>query len=447
MCGIVGAIDPRLVGGSGALAALGEAMATAIRHRGPDGAGTWVDESAGLVLGHRRLAVVDLSPAGAQPMTSADGRFVLSYNGEVYGLDALRRHPTLADVAWRGHSDTEVIVESVARRGLEATLADIDGMYAFALWDRQERQLHLVRDRMGIKPLFFARTGGRVLFASELKALRAAGFEGTLDPGAVAAFLRYAYVPAPFAIFKGVEKVLPGEWVTVAADGSVTRRRYWDLAAVQARAEPLDLDDEAAVAHVEALLGDAVGRQMIADVPLGAFLSGGIDSSLVTAMMVAAGTGRVRSFSIGFPEFGFDESAHAAAVARHLGTEHEAMTVTAAQALALVPALAEMYDEPFADSSQLPTHLLSALTRRHVTVALSGDGGDELFAGYNRYAFAATSWPRLQRLPRPIRRLAGNLLQRLPPGRIDGFAARLPGSPPQPGDKLHKIAAVLGEDD
>ncbi|TVR99729.1 MAG: asparagine synthase (glutamine-hydrolyzing) [Rhodospirillales bacterium] len=446
MCGIAGLIDPRLAGNAVVLEATGSAMADAIAHRGPDDAGVWVDAAAGLVLAHRRLAIVDLSPAGAQPMASACGRFVIAYNGEIYNAEELRRD--LPGIAFRGHSDTEVIVESISLSGLDATLARLNGMFAFALWDRQERALHLVRDRLGIKPLFFATDGRRHLFASELKALHAAGIPRELDAASVASFLRYAYVPAPYAIFHGVGKVMPGEVVTIAADGGVSRQAYWRLDDVARRglAAPLQASDAEAVDRLDALLADAVSRQMIADVPLGAFLSGGVDSSTVVALMVAAGKGPVRTFSIGFPDFGFDESPHAAAVARHLGTEHTELTVTAAEALDVVPLLPEMYDEPFADSSQIPTHLVSRLTRAHVTVALSGDGGDELFAGYNRYTLAGGFWPWLARVPRPFRRAAAALLGRLPPTAVDRLLRPIPGVPAQPGDKLAKAASVLALD-
>ncbi|ALK08404.1 asparagine synthase (glutamine-hydrolyzing) [Blastochloris viridis] len=451
MCGIAGLIDPRLAGNAPALARSATAMADAIVHRGPDDGGCWVDAGAGAALSHRRLAIVDLTAAGAQPMVSTDGRWVVSYNGEIYNAGDLRRHPALNGVDWRGHSDTEAIIESVARRSLDATVADLNGMFALALWDRRERRLHLVRDRLGIKPLFFAASGTRLAFGSELKALRALdGTPRTIDPRAVASFLRFGYVPAPHAIFHGVEKLLPGEIVSFAADGGITRRRYWRLDEVAAagRADPLEVGDAEAVELLAALLGDAVGRQMMADVPLGAFLSGGIDSSTVAALMVAAAKGPVRTFSIGFPDFGFDEAVHAAAVARHLGTRHTELVVTAADALAVVPRLAEMYDEPFADSSQIPTHLVAKLTRGHVTVALSGDGGDELFAGYNRHLLAARDWPRLAHIPAPLRRAAARALGAMPAAAIDRAARALPRRlvPAQPGEKLTKLASVLALD-
>ncbi|CAN5171427.1 asparagine synthase (glutamine-hydrolyzing) [soil metagenome] len=452
MCGVAGMIDARLIGEAEQLQLQARAMGRAIAHRGPDGEGVWIDADAGLALSHRRLAIIDLSPAGAQPMVSSDERWVICYNGEIYNAEDMRRDPELSSIAWRGHSDTEVILESIARRGIDRTIDDINGMFAIALWDRKTRSLHLVRDRLGIKPLFLSIDGGRILFASELKALHAAGISRNIDASSVASFLRFGYVPTPHSIYRNVEKIAPGEIVTVR-DGKVTRRQYWSAlnAARNGVASQLVLSDDEAVEQLTALLQDAVSRQMLSDVPLGAFLSGGIDSSAVVAFMVRAGRGPVRTFSIGFPEFGFDESKDAAAVARHLGTEHTELIVSAADALAVVPHLAEMYDEPFADSSQIPTHLVSKLTREHVIVALSGDGGDELFAGYNRYRLADGMWRQLSMLPRGLRRGIGGVLNSIPMPVVDGIANLLPSRfvPPQAADKLRKFANVmpLGQDE
>jgi asparagine synthase (glutamine-hydrolysing) len=451
MCGIAGFIDGHLAGNGPDLFRRAAAMGDAIANRGPDGSGIWSDEAAGVALSHRRLSIVDLSDAGAQPMTSADGRWVICYNGEIYNSDDIRRGPSLGSVAWRGHSDTETILESVAQRGVEATLDDINGMFAIALWDRRDKVLHLVRDRLGIKPLFVARRGEQCYFASELKSLhasRAVALE--IDPASVASFMRFGYVPAPHAIYRGVEKLMPGEHLMISSDGGTARRRYWSAADAAARglASPLDVSDAEAVGQLSSLLGDAVARQMLADVPLGAFLSGGIDSSAVVGLMVAAGRGPVRTFSIGFPEFGFDESKDAAAVARHLGTEHTELVVNASDALAVVPQLAQMYDEPFADSSQIPTYLVSKLTRRHVTVALSGDGGDELFGGYNRYRLAEGMWQRLAAVPLGARRAASGLLNAVPMAWVDALASLTPRGllPSQPADKLRKLADVVALD-
>ncbi|HET7847662.1 MAG TPA: asparagine synthase (glutamine-hydrolyzing) [Pseudolabrys sp.] len=443
MCGIAGLIDWE----RGDICRRVKAMIDAIAYRGPDGADVWSDAEAGIALGHRRLAIVDLTPTGAQPMASADGRWVISYNGEVYNAEAIAVRPEMTGLVRRGTSDTEIIVESVARRGLDATLADLNGMFAIALWDRATRTLHLVRDRLGIKPLFYATGPQGIAFASELKSFGAAGFAFPLDQSSVASFLRFGYVPAPLTIYRGVVKVMPGEIVSFAPDRTARRRIYWSLESIAAGGleHPFTGSDSDAIDALDALLTDAVAANMISDVPLGAFLSGGIDSSTVVALMVAAKRGPVRTFSIGFPDFGYDESPHARAVAAHLGTVHEELTVTAADALSVVPRLAEMYDEPFADSSQIPTYAISKMTRARVTVALSGDGGDELFAGYNRYVLADGRLAKLARLPVPLRRGAAVALQTVPDGVADLLARLVPSRlrPAQPADKLKKLAEVL----
>src|SRR5262245_12229843 len=447
MCGITGLLDLTRSGHHSDLARRASAMAEAIAYRGPDGADVWSDAERGIALSHRRLAIIDLTPTGAQPMVSADGRWVISYNGEVYNAEAIAATPALAGLTRRGTSDTEVIIESLARRGLDRTLDDLNGMFAMALWDRATGTLHRVRDRLGIKPLFYMQKKTAFYFASELKSFAAAGLALDIDPASVASFLRFAYVPAPFAIYRDVHKVLPGEVVSIGPDGQIRRQKYWDLGAVAAAglAHPFTGSDAEAEASLSALLADAVSAQMSSDVPLGAFLSGGIDSSTVVALMVAARRGRVRTFSIGFPDFGYDESVHARAVARHLGTMHEELTVTAADALAVVPQLADMYDEPFADSSQIPTHAVSKLTRAYVTVALSGDGGDELFGGYNRYSLAEGPLRRLTLLPLSIRHVAAAMLKAVPEGAAEILSAVVPRSrrPVQPADKLKKLAEVL----
>lgn len=442
----------RTAGNADALLAQAQAMGNAIRHRGPDGEGVYFDQSAGLALAHRRLAIVDLTPAGAQPMTSADGRFVICYNGEVYNAEEMRRDPALARIVWRGRSDTEVILEFASAHGPQRMLQEANGMFALALWDRKERVLHLARDRMGIKPLFVATLPQGVAFASELKAIRQVeGFTAEIDPGAVASFLRLAYVPAPASIYRDVRKVMPGTCETHEVQGNQVKAaqvsRYWSLRQVAEAGvrAPLDLEDAEAERQLDALLADAVRRQLISDVPLGALLSGGIDSTAIVAMMVAVAPQSVRTFSIGFENADFDESRHAAAVARHLGTAHTEMRVSANDAQRVIPLLPEIYDEPFADSSQIPTYLVSKLTREHVTVALSGDGGDELFAGYNRHKFAAGLGGRLHRIPFAVRTLAGQALAAMPPHMITSAGAWLPErlGTAQIADKAAKLARVL----
>ncbi len=417
MCGIAGLLDPALAGRRERLSQIGRAMASAVIHRGPDGEGVWTDESVGLVFAQRRLAVIDLSPAGDQPMISADGRWVINFNGEIYNTAEMTRAAELQGCRWRGHSDTEVILESFARRGIERTLADVNGMFAIALWDRVERTLYLMRDHMGIKPLFVLNEGGRIAFASELKCFaKLERWSPAVDQASLTCYFRFGCVPAPFSIYCGVGKLMPGELMIVAQGRAPERRRFWSVAEV-ARAgtgELLKMSDAEAVEAFDHLLRDAVSRQMISDVPLGVFLSGGIDSSTVSALMVQANRGVVRTFSVGSPDLNFDESRYAAPIARHLGTTHTEMTVSANDALNAIPALPEMYDEPFADSSQIPTYLISKLTRRHVTVALSGDGGDEILGGYNRHIFVEQYWKYLVHIPTQLRAGAATLLRRVP---------------------------------
>jgi asparagine synthase (glutamine-hydrolysing) len=448
MCGIAGLLHQR---SAFELEMTAQAMADAIRHRGPDDGGVWVDEEAGLALSHRRLSILDLSAAGHQPMVSTDGRWVISYNGEVYNHAALRAELEAMGVAFRGHSDTETLVEAVARFGVRAVLPRLAGMFALALWDRQERCLVLARDPMGIKPLYWGRHNGALLFASELKAIRALPwFVPEIDRDAVAGFLRFGYVPAPSSIYRGISKLPPGCLLTLRPGAEPVVEPYWSLqkVALAGQAKPLALSDDEATDSLEALLKQVIGEHMISDVPLGAFLSGGIDSSAVTALMQTAGGRSVRTFTIGYDEGGYDESAHARAVAEYLGTVHTDLRATAADARAVIPRLAEWYDEPFADSSQIPTFLVSELTRRSVTVALSGDGGDELFAGYNRHAQA----PRIEQLlglPAPLRKAGAGLISAVSAEGWDGALSMLPQGmrPRLLGNKLHKLARLLSSVD
>ena len=406
MCGFAGLLDPNA--SQDDLAGAADAMAGAIVHRGPDDGGIWLDAAAGLALAHRRLSILDLSPRGRQPMESPTGRFVIAYNGEVYNFGELRGELTALGVAFRGHSDTEVLLAAIEAWGIEETCRRANGMFAFALWDRDSRTLTLGRDRFGQKPLYYGQVGGRFLFGSELKALSAApGFDARLDRDSLTLFLRHGYVPAPRSIWHGIAKLTPGCLLTVSADGEFgSPEPYWSaLSAARAGlAAPFAGSAAEAADALEMLLGDAVSKCMVADVPLGAFLSGGVDSSAIVALMQARSTRPVRTFSIGFAEAAYDESKHAAAVARHLGTDHTELTVTEADALDVIPHLPAMYDEPFADSSQVPTYLLSKLTRAHVTVSLSGDGGDELFGGYNRYLWGRQLGRLVGAVPQGVRR-------------------------------------------
>ncbi len=404
-------------------------MTDAIRHRGPDDEGHWFDTAAGVALGHRRLSILDLSPEGHQPMVSADGRWVLVYNGEIYNWQALRTEETGHGARWRGHSDTEVFLAAIARLGVVEATRRCHGMFAYALWDRAERRLHLGRDALGEKPLYFGVAGGTLLFGSELKALRAhPAFRGTVDRGALTLLLRYGYIPAPHAIYDGIRKVAPGTIVSFRAGGVVPEvTTYWSLleAAERGRAAPFRGSREEALAELATLLRGVVGREMVADVPLGAFLSGGVDSSLIVALMQAESPRPVRTFTIGFHEAGFNEAEHAKAVARHLGTDHTELYVTADDALAVVPKLPGLFDEPMADPSGIPTYLVAALARRHVTVSLSGDGGDELFGGYDRYLLAERWWRRRAPVPGLLRQALGGALRGLEGARVRRLAGVL----------------------
>jgi asparagine synthase (glutamine-hydrolysing) len=448
MCGIAGFLDPKRRSGDNELKALAASMAGTLRHRGPDAQGVWVDEKAGVALGHARLSIIDLSPAGAQPMLSSSGRFALSYNGEIYNAGELRAELEQAGHTFRGHSDTEVMVEGFAEWGVRATVERLIGMFAFAAFDQAEGTLTLGRDRLGIKPLYWGRVGGRIAFASELKALATLpDFSPEIDRQALASYLCTGYVPAPSSIYRGIEKLEPGMLLEIAVDGGMRSERYWSLLDVAARgqAAQLDLSETDARGQVETLLADAVSRRMVADVPLGVFLSGGIDSSTVTALMQANSAKPVKSFSIGFHEAAYNEAAQAKAVAEHLGTDHTELYVTPEQAQAVVPKLPEIYDEPFADSSQIPTFLVSEMTRGHVTVALSGDGGDEVFAGYNRYAQGLRLARMMRILPRYVRRSVADVVTGVKPSVWDVLALAVPKEvrPRLLGDKMHKLASVL----
>jgi asparagine synthase (glutamine-hydrolysing) len=447
MCGIAGIADPRL--SPNRLAAEAGRMADALTHRGPDGRGVWGTD--GVALGHRRLAIRDLSPAGAQPMGARDGRWVLTYNGELYGTHDARAALMADGHAFSGHSDTEILVELIARHGVAGALARVEGIFAFAAYDRHARRLWLARDRMGVKPLFYAATPGRLLFGSTLAALTACtAVDFPIDPAAVSSLLRHGYVPAPGSIHAGVNKLEPGHLLSWRLGEAPSVAPYWSLDAVIAagRADPFAGSNAEAVDTLEALLTGAVRRQMTADVPLGAFLSGGIDSSLVAALMGGGGT--TKTFAVGFTDDPrFDESGHAAAVARHLGTDHTTIPVREAEALALVADLPRLYDEPLADPSGLPTALLCAATRRAgLTVALSGDGGDELFAGYDRYALATRFATRIAPVPRFLRRAAAGTIRRVPQAGLVLAARALPDpwGGPDAADRLRKAAAQLPGD-
>ena len=451
MCGLAGSWEPRGERDGDALKRIARTMARLVESRGPDDAGEWADPDSGIALGHRRLAIVDLSPRGRQPMVSTDGNLVIAYNGEIYNFRELRAELEASGASFLGDSDTEVLLEACAAWGIERALVRCIGMFALAVWDRTSRRLHLARDRVGIKPLYWARIPRGLLFASQPKCFSAhPGWRPAIDRAAFAEYLRHGYVNAPRCIYRDASQVRPGHILTLDARGGVRERCYWDVAEVARsgieRREPPG--DEEAIETLDALLRDAVARRMVADVPLGAFLSGGVDSSTVVSLMQAQSSRPVRTFSIGFDEKRFDEAVHARAVARHLGTDHTELYVEPDHAIDLIPTLAERYDEPFGDSSQLPTLLVSELARRHVTVALSGDGGDEVFAGYNRHALAETLRRVYAASPRLARKAVAGALKTLRPQTWDRLSALLPARarPRLLGDKLHMLAEVVSLD-
>ncbi|WP_308916550.1 asparagine synthase (glutamine-hydrolyzing) [Jannaschia sp. LMIT008] len=447
MCGLVGywapgeAFSDRLIDG----------MAERIAHRGPDSSGRWHDRKAGLALGHRRLAIVDLSTAGHQPMTSPSGRYVISYNGEIYNFaeirDELARIGRAPD--WKGHSDTEVLLAAIDAYGLEETLSRLDGMFAFALWDRSDRVLTLARDRLGEKPLYYGLSNGALLFGSELSAFAPfPGYEPRIDRSVLALFLRHNYIPAPHSIFQGIHKLRPGHFVRLEGPGDADAPTtcYWDIVERTLEAEPEPGDAAHLKARLDGMLHRSVARRMVADVPLGAFLSGGFDSTLVAAIMQAQSDRPVKTFTIGFSEEGYDEAHHARAVADHLRTDHTELYVSPSQARDVIPRLPEIWSEPFSDSSQIPTFLVSRLAREDVTVSLSGDGGDELFGGYGRYDLVARTWKRIDAVPAILRRTTAAGLRGVPNGVLRGIERALPSRlrAMHPADRMPKVAAILG---
>lgn len=457
MCGLVGGIfahgssaDPQrfVVDGCARL-----------RHRGPDDQGQWIDRDSGIALGHTRLSIVDLSSAGHQPMQSPDGRFVLVFNGEIYNHQAIRGILEAAGQAptWRGHSDTETLLAAFGAWGVHSTLVKAVGMFSFALWDRETSTLSLARDRTGEKPMYYGRVRGDFVFASEMKALRAhPGWTRNVDRSALDLFLRFNYVPAPFSIQQGISKLPAGMILTVCPDQSVPRlEAYWSALEVTddgRESREGAWSDRDACDELERLMRQSVKGQMLADVPLGAFLSGGVDSSAVVALMQAESDRPVSTFTIGFDEAHYNEAEHAKAVARHLGTRHEELYVTSQDALNVIPRLPTLYDEPFADSSQIPTFLVSQLARRYMTVALSGDGGDELFGGYNRYFIGDAVWRKISRIPSAGRRIGAGLLGLVPATAVDAgfnaFRSIVPGNWrfSNPGEKVEKLARIFSAD-
>src|SRR5258708_6927665 len=449
MCGIAGFWQTKR-GPEHPLETLNQ-MGAALAHRGPDDSGTFHDSSAGIGLAFRRLSIIDLSPEGHQPMHSASGRYIIVFNGEVYNFEEISAE--LGTNRWRGHSDTEVMLEAIDRWGVDAALRRFVGMFAFALWDRQESKLFLVRDRLGIKPLYYGRIGEDFVFASELKAIRQhPSFDGEIDRDALALYMRHNYVPSPHCIYKGLYKLQPGHVLALSSSADQPALYpFWsaqDVAreGLQSRFEGSDAD---AIEQLQSKLMSPVSLRMIADVPLGAFLSGGVDSTAVVALMQAQSSRPVKTFTIGFHEDGYNEAVYAKKVAEHLKTDHTELYLTPKDALDVVPLLPAMYDEPFSDSSQIPTYLISKLARASVTVSLSGDGGDELFGGYNRYLLTRSIWNTVKRLPRSARKATAKLLQSISPSVLDRtFQVLRPVMPNRMrvlayGDKVHNFASYL----
>lgn len=463
MCGIAGLYDLSGARSAEELENLIHGMTAQIVHRGPDDDGIYVDARNSLAFGHRRLAIIDLSPEGHQPMRSAGGRYVIVFNGEIYNFHALARELRHLGRCFRGHSDTEVLLAAIEQWGLIEALRRANGMFALALWDREKQELALARDRVGKKPLYYGWTGREFVFASELKAIRALpSFCADINRGALTLLLRHNCIPAPFSIYQNLFKLQPAE-ILVLPFGAMQRgpmnpdeldqyrHTYWSFAATVSAgmAQPWRQNDDAAIDELQTRLMEAVRLRMISDVPLGALLSGGFDSSMVAALMQRVSTRPVKTFSIGFNEAGYNEAQHASRVATHLGTEHTELYVTPEEAMAVIPRLPVIYDEPFSDSSQIPTFLVSELARSQVTVALSGDGGDELFGGYNRYFLAHDYWKRLGRLPTPVRRLLAAGIEHVSAEQwnrlLAGMRPLLPRQlrVPQAGDKLLKLARIL----
>lgn len=457
MCGIIGFWHFAQTHRSEELTAIAHSMATSLAYRGPDDSGTWINEESGIAIAHRRLSIVDLSPLGHQPMHSVGGRYVIVFNGEIYNFVELRQDLTELGHSFRGGSDTEVILASVLQWGIEAAVQRFRGMFAFALWDRAMNELYLVRDRVGEKPLYYGWIDQAFVFASELKALqRHPNWKGNIDRDALALFMRYNCIPAPYSIYRGIYKLLPGTILKLETASQYSEPiPYWSAKSVVefGMTNPIECSDADAIVKLDDLLRDAVRSQMVADVPLGAFLSGGVDSSTIVALMQAQSNRPIKTFSIGFHEIDYNEASYAEAVAEHLGTDHTQHYVTVNEAIAVIPKLPQLYDEPFADSSQIPTFLVSQLAKQKVTVSLSGDAGDELFGGYNRYVWGEKIRRKIAPLPKEIRQILAQVLTSQSPTtwnrHFEILGAILPSAykVSLPGEKIHKLAQTLAMPD
>ncbi len=462
MCGIAGFWNSNASIGSDSTIALARRMGDAIYHRGPDSYGYWNDPQFGITFVHRRLSVLDLSSSGSQPMHSQSGRYIIVFNGEIYNHLELRKELDRASgsASWSGHSDTETLLVCCEVWGIKKTIKKAEGMFAFALWDKKDGTLTLARDRLGEKPLYYGWQGGVFLFGSELKALKAhSAFEGEIDRNALTLLLRYSYIPAPYSIYKGIKKLPPGTFCCLSGKGDwhtvgelPEPEKYWSLRDIVHKGtnNPFVGNDNEAVEALDRLLLKTVGQQMVADVPLGAFLSGGIDSSTIVALMQVQSKLPINTFTIGFNEEGYNEAEYALAVAKYLGTQHTELYISPREAMDVIPRLPILYDEPFSDSSQIPTFLISQMTRQHVTVSLSGDAGDELFGGYNRYFWTSRIQNKLGLVPASMRKGIARGIRTIPPEMWNSIFARITKFLPasykvmQPGDKAHKLADILG---
>lgn len=450
MCGITGFWDISRQISTDYLPVIVQQMSKSLIHRGPDDGGSWVDGEVGIALGHRRLSIVDLSPQGHQPMISSNGRYVIVFNGEVYNFPELRKQLQSLGYSFCSHSDTEVMLSAICEWGVLEATKRFNGMFAFAVWDSQERVLHLGRDRIGEKPLYYGWCGHTFIFASELKAFKVhPDFQPKINRDALALFLRFSYIPAPYSIYQGIYKLPPA--TLLSWNGTTIHPQpvpYWSakIAAESGVAYPFTGSENEAIVHLEELLKDAIKMRMLADVPLGAFLSGGIDSSTIVALMQSQSQQPVKTFSIGFHEQDYNEAEYAKSVAQHLGTDHRELYVTSDEAMAVIPKLPSLYDEPFSDPSQVPTFLISQLARNHVTVSLSGDGGDELFAGYKRYFLASSIWQKIGWIPQTVRHSTAKALTSVSAQTWNrGFEPINTILPAKLnfGDKLHKLASIL----
>jgi asparagine synthase (glutamine-hydrolysing) len=455
MCGITGFINIKSHMSKDMMLNISKKMTDSLYHRGPDQEGIWVDEQIGIALGHRRLSILDLSQEGSQPMISSSTRYCIVYNGEIYNFSILRNELIHSGFSFRGHSDTEVLLAAIECWGLDKSIQRFTGMFAFALFDRHERCLYLVRDRLGEKPLYYGSVGSTFIFGSELKAICAhPDFIKEINRDAVALYLRYNCVPSPYSIYKGIYKLSAGSMVKVNIDNptfDLSPIQYWSVKAIaeERTIRPFAGSESEAVHTLDSLLREAVKQQMVADVPIGAFLSGGIDSSTIVSLMQTQSKSSVKTFTIGFSENGYNEAEYAKQVAKHLGTDHTELYITPQQALDVIPKIPSIYDEPFSDSSQIPTYLVSQLARQHVTVSLSGDGGDELFGGYKRYMWTQKIWGNMKWVPGKSRRLLSFIATSVSPQNVDKLFNVITGFLPAKyknypyGDKLHKLAELL----